>query len=261
MIGVTDDLWSDHAAAASSDAPGVQPGEGGSQPTLPLQPSLFDMGRPDWSAPRDDIRFVSPDTARSWFGRFHYSGTPGNEGAWFYGVFRPEMVACVAIGGTSNAHGVAAKYGLEAWPGNLEITRVAVHPDAPRNTTSQVLARIIKRAHVDRHVSWLFSYADTGQGHHGGIYQAIGACYVGMSEARQGYRYNGEPIHPRSVVARWGSQATEFVKTIPGMEIVEGLNTAKHVYIIPVGPDAPAIRAALSSYIRPYPKREAPSGD
>ena len=163
-----------------------------------------------------------------------------------------------------NAYGVTKKYGLEGFRGNIEIARVAVHPDAPMNSTSRVVA--LANAHVARvtDLEWVFSYADTGQGHHGGIYQALGAVYVGVSESRPGFMLDGKPIHPRSVVARYGTQAmanNEAVEAAAArgekLEWVADMNTAKHAYILPIGNKASqrAIRKALKPHEMPYPKR------
>lgn len=242
-----------HAVAASSDAPGAQSGEGGSQPTLLLQ--LFDLGVPtfgDWL----ETRRVSLTTAKAWFGQYHYSGTHGTDSAEFIGIFAPDLMAVVGIGYPANESGVATKYGLEAWRGNREITRVAVHPIAPRNSASRAVSRVL-RGITD--LDWLYSYADTGQGHHGGIYQALRAVYVGMSPGRYGYLLDGAPIHPRSVATRWGSESMDTILELQrngiAIERVPDMNTPKHIYILPLGKEGPAIRAHLSAVALPYPKR------
>jgi hypothetical protein len=111
----------------------------------------------------------------------------------------------------------------------------------------------------------VFSYADTGQGHHGGIYQALNAVYVGVSATRPGYLLDGEPIHPRSVVSWLGTQARDDAPRLAAerghvLEWIEDLNTAKHTYILPVGcaRDRAAIRRHLAQFAHPYPTRDTP---
>jgi len=214
---------------------------------------------PDWSG-EHVVRKVSFYTALRWVAQYHYLGTmPAH--AIPYGWFAPDMKAIVVFGQPSNAHGVAKKYGLEAFPGNIEIIRVAVHPDAPRNSASQVVAAACDTFHADTGLAWVFSYADTGQGHHGGIYQALGAVYVGVSTGRPGFLMDGEPIHPRTVVSKFGTQGAGVYELarIAGHELVkvEGLNSDKHTYILPIGPPAirRRIRRALEGSMLPYPKR------
>ncbi len=245
-------IW-DHAVAASSDAPGVQPGEGGSQPTLLLQL----LGDPEWSD-RYGIRQVNRLTAESWYSKYHYSRTAGAVNSDFYGFFLGDLASIVGIGFPANEFGVATKFGLEGFMGNREITRVAVHPLAPRNTASRSVSSVCRGLGFD----WFFSYADTGQGHHGGIYQALGAVYVGLSEARGGFLLDGVPMHPRSVVHMFGTQArveAARLASVQGRTLVyeDDQLTPKHTYILPVGPQAATIREHLRPFTKPYPKRTA----
>ena len=209
------------------------------------------------------VRPVNSATADAWFGNYHYSGDRGHPGGVSYGVFAGDAVALVATAPATNPHGVAKRYGLEEWPGNHEIVRVAVHPDAPRNTASRAVAMVCRTVAESRGKEWLFSYADTGQDHHGGIYQALNAVYVGVSAACHGFRLNGKPLHPRVVVIRYGTKAWPAVRELAALagdvlERIEGMNTAKHTYILPIGPPASrrAIRQQLQPHAKPYPKRD-----
>ena len=238
-----------HAVAASSDAAGIQPDEGGSQPTLLLH--LLDG--PDFSARRYNIRPVTHLTAERWMERYHYLGDvpPASD---YIGVFAPDLMAVVSVGLPNNAYGIAAKYGLTDYPGNVEINRVAVHPASP-TTTSRLMWLVVRSLCADRGWSWTFSYADTGRGHHGGIYQALGAVYVGLSEALSGWEHeDGTRLHPRTAVSLFGSQAAASMAQ-RGYHKVPDAITAKHVYILPVGPLASAIRERLRPVTLPYPKR------
>lgn len=239
----------DRAAAASSDAPDVQSGEGSPQLTLPLHLPAEDFGH-RWF----DIRPVSFVTADRWYERWHYlGGAP--QGSEYWGVFAPDLGAVVSIGRPNNVFGVATRYGLEDIPGNLEVNRVAVHPRMP-GPTSRLMWLAIRAAQRVGGWSWCFSYADLGQNHHGGIYQALGAIYLGASEPRNGWKNAaGETLHPRSAVQRYGSQA-KATMTLWGWDPVPGLVTPKHTYIIPVGPRAGEVRDRLAAVAMPYPKRD-----
>jgi hypothetical protein len=224
---------------------------------------LFDMGAPAFDQ-RWALRRTNHETAASWFARYHYTGTRGGDGGFMYGIFAPDLIAVVNIAPAANCFGVARKYELERWPGNREISRVAVHPDAPANAASRCVAMVLDQCGRADGLEWVFSYADTGQNHHGGIYQALNAVYVGLAyEARPGYLWNGAPCHPRTVVSRLGTQAkgkAEDAAAAIGVELVrvEGMLTGKHTYILPCGgPRARRqIRRHLKQYRKPYPKRD-----
>lgn len=220
--------------------------------------SLFDTAAEDWSG-TPEVRITNAETAAKWYAKYHYSGKR-NPSSTDWGVFAPDLQAIVSIGEAANVDGVAKKFGLQGWPGNKEITRVAVHPDSPKNTATRCIALATKRMAND--CDWLFSYADTGQDHHGGIYQGLNAVYVGTSAARAGWLLDGAPVHPRSIVAKFGTQAKEAAPRIAaerGHTLVEvdGMNTMKHLYILPIGAKRTraAIRRHLARYAKPYPKR------
>lgn len=223
----------------------------------------FDEDRP-WTIRELGSAGGKFDTARRWVEQWHYSHRMPGGGTRTFGVFCPDMVCCIMTSIPNNQFGVARRLDLARWPGNVEISRVVAYPDAPRNTASRALAVLCDFYRLEG-FDWLFSYADTGQNHHGGIYQAVNAVYVGLISGEAGYLIDGIPVHPRSLVSTYGTRAwptvRDIVKTQTGktLERVEGMNTPKHTYIIPVGRPAVrrAIRRRLAARALPYPKREA----
>lgn len=221
--------------------------------------ALFDLGAPVFTEPIE-TRPVSLHTAERWFGAYHYSGTPGSTNGTFYGVFAGDMIALVAIALPTNPHGVAGRLGLDPDTGNHEISRVAVHPAAPRNTASRCIAAVLQ-AHRERTgLEWVFSYADTAQGHHGGIYQALNAVYVGpgIDGARAWYRLDGEPVHSRTMVSRYGTMSVPLLKERFGERLEVTERSVKHTYVLLIGSRASRrqLRRQLAAVARPYPKRE-----
>jgi len=234
-----------HAVAASSDAAGIQSDEGGSQPTLLLHTPE------DFSRRRFDIRIVNQVTAEKWLARWHYLVHPPGS-ATHYGLFAPDMGALVSVGQPNNTYGLAAKYGLGDFVGNFEISRVARHPGFAVETSR--IVRLVLRRLRDDGVEWVFSYADPRAGHHGGIYQALGAIYVGVSKSQRGVELaNGERIHPRSMVALYGSWSRATVEGL-GAKFIEDAHGGLHTYILPLARRA-EIEKALVPFRQPYPKR------
>jgi len=226
--------------------------------------TLFDNHVAAFDTSQIIMRRTNQQTAKNWTREYHYSATAGGGGATYYGAFAPDMIGLVIIAQPTNRFGVAAKYGIETIPGNMEISRVAVHPEAPRNSASRIIAMACRQYHQQTGLEWLFSYADTGQGHHGGIYQALNSIYVGISPPLPGYLIDGKAIHPRTVVSRFGTQAWPRVRNLAaamGNELVKvpDMNTAKHTYILPIGNrrTQKSIRRALEQHVKPYPKRDA----
>lgn len=237
-----------HAVAASSDAADFQSDEGGPQPTL-----LLHLSPEDFSSSRYLIRPVASETAQRWFARFHYLAKPGVGVHW--GVFAPDLMALVSLGQPNNDHGVAGRFGLSDIPGNVEINRVAVHPSCPTHT-SRVIRLVLRVAARD--LSWVLSYADPAQGHHGGIYQALGAVYVGLGwPAPASFIIGGQTMHPRSVVHKYGTMGVAKLRGL-GVEFERTKKPdPKHTYILPLGERADEVRTRLRPHGRAYPKRAA----
>jgi hypothetical protein len=243
------------------------PPEGGGEELSAEQLAIFDVPASTFDREREwVVRELGSaggkfETARHWVEAWHYSHRMPAPGTRTYGLFCPDMACCVMVSWPTNVHGIATRYDLHQWHGNMEISRVVAHPDAPRNTASRALSAVFD-LYRQWGYDWLFSYADTGQNHHGGIYQALNAVYVGLSDARPGFLHDGQPLHPRMLVDVYGTQAWPRVQEIAEraghtLERIDGLNSAKHTYVLPIG--GPAVRRAIRRHLAPvslpYPKR------
>lgn len=222
--------------------------------------ALFDL-QPDWSG--EMVIREAPTAGREWALTYHYARAIPSS-SLFYGAFKPDLICVVGVGTGANRHGMAKGLGLDRWKGDLEITRVICHPDAPKNTASQSVAGVMRYVHRQKGAEWLFSYADTAQNHHGGIYQALNALYVGLSNPfTYGYFLDGKRVHQRSVSAMYG---TVKWPDAPDAAAAQGqtltrerdVDKPKHCYILPCSTPAVnrAIRKALQPHVKPYPKRD-----
>jgi hypothetical protein len=98
------------------------------------------------------------------------------------------------------------------------------------------------------------SYADSGQGHVGTIYQATGWLYLGTSE--QSYiRVRGQVEHPRTLYDRYGrsGQSIPWLQAHVDPRASRVPMAPKLKYAMPL---TPAVRKDLETTARPYPKRE-----
>lgn len=95
----------------------------------------------------------------------------------------------------------------------------------------------------------IVSFADTEQGHHGGIYQGGGWIFSG-SVKLDSWLIKGNRIHPRSVVMKYGSQSMATVKKIdPNAKKIWGI---KHRYLMALDAD---MKLQIERLKKPYPKR------
>ncbi len=224
---------------------------------------------------------VDAQIAREWYARYHYSGTGGNGQVGRFGYFVDgQMQAIVSFGNPTNVHGLAKKLELSDWRGNIELSRLAVHPDAPKYTATKAIAASLDQL-ADEGYEWCFSYADTGQGHHGGIYQAMNAAYVGRSPGVILYLLDGKRMHNRNAIERWGSNRFPhkpgelcpgtrcthrrcvgyLAATKDGVDLQKDWqgSSDKHTYILIVTKnkrDRKQLRDHLEQFVLPYPKRD-----
>jgi hypothetical protein len=181
--------------------------------------------------------------ARSWPG-----GVRHCVGAWEDGRYIGAVVF-----GTGAIYRIGDPYGLEQSQ-VCELVRVALRDHTtPTSRIVSIALRFVKRQ--DPALRLIVSYADPAQGHHGGIYQALGWVYTGQSNA-QGMRWirvRGKTEHPKTLHGRWGTRSVEWLKTHvdPAACFVDV--PAKHKYLWPLDD---AMRRQIAPLARPYPRRQ-----
>jgi hypothetical protein len=96
------------------------------------------------------------------------------------------------------------------------------------------------------------SFADTAQGHHGGIYQAGNWIYTGLTKSDHVFHVKGEILHPKTIHSRGWRQVESWLRANidPQARLVR--TPAKHRYLMPLDD---AIRAKIAPLAKPYPKR------
>jgi hypothetical protein len=105
---------------------------------------------------------------------------------------------------------------------------------------------------------FVLSYADTTQGHHGGIYQACGFIYVGAtSPGHIGFDApDGSFVHGRICNSRFNTRSVEAIARIkPDWSPVYG--EPKHLYIFPLRQRWATIARKHGWHALPYPKPSA----
>lgn len=144
------------------------------------------------------------------------------------------------------------------WPQDaLELQRL-VRRDDFECRLSEFLAWSLRWLRMNTSVPFVLSYADSGEGHHGGIYQATGWRFVGTRESRHiGFHDdNGNFIHGRSSNARHGTRSVSKIAEIePSWTPVFG--EPKHLYVFPLRQRLSALMRRFDWKELPYPKPNA----
>lgn len=99
----------------------------------------------------------------------------------------------------------------------------------------------------------IVSYADSGQGHNGGIYQASNWVYT-ESKQHHVFIIKGKPIHPRTIGAIYGhgSQRIDWLRRNLDPEAQRIMTAEKHRYLYPLNRK---MRRQIEPLAKPYPKR------
>jgi hypothetical protein len=191
--------------------------------------------------------------------KWHYSRCVPRQktvkiGVWESGSF----VGCVLFGDGANP-GMFAPYGV-GYEQGCELVRVALAKHkSPVSRIVRFAFMFLKKACPQ--IRLIVSFADPEQGHHGGIYQAGGWLYAGMTDPADEYIVNGVRMHGRALRATRTSHRAgrvpaanvyEWARKILDPKIARVVGSSKHRYLMPLDAE---MRARILPLAKPYPKR------
>lgn len=193
------------------------------------------------------VDWCSAKAARYAATHWHYSkSVPAAKsvriGVWWADEFRGSIV--FSIGANRNQAKLFGMKDVEV----CELARVAL-TDHPEFQVTQALAcaiRLLKRRCPGLKV--VVSFADTTEGHHGGIYQAGNWIYTGKSNPSSHFLYGGKKLHKRAYTGRaFGGGRKELPKGAIRVRV-----PGKHRYVMPLDKKT---RRRLKVLAQPYPER------
>lgn len=176
------------------------------------------------------------DTVRTFLGKWHYSDYTNVQAKEVFGLFRegdflPELVGvCVYTRPAGPA--AAQKYYPQDPDKCLELRRLCLIDDTPKNAESFFVGRTLRW--LRKHTDWKFvvSYADPEQGHQGTIYRASNFKYEGTTSAGSSLLVDGKSFHIRTLTMLdrpYGVEINNRYKADdPGIQIVK--TKAKHIF-------------------------------
>ena len=143
------------------------------------------------------------------------------------------------------------------WPQDAVELQRLVRVDSLKTQLSQLVAFSLRFLRANYEIPFAFSYADTGEGHHGGIYQATGWHYINLSKGDRAFvDDNGKYVHGRNAYRLFGTRSeTAVLERNPGWSLKR--DTDKHVYIFPLRQKWPSIARQRGWQSLPYPKPNA----
>lgn len=166
----------------------VQPDDGGSTPTSPLQR----LRKHEWTVASCDHHI-----AERFVIKHHYAKGASNTFVYLHGLYparwhwHEELVGVAWwIPPTRSA---AEAWAGKFWEGVLSLSRLTIKPNVPANACSFLLSKSVRM--IDR-TRWhtLITYADSWRGHTGAIYRACGWEYCGETKPEAVYTINSRMV-------------------------------------------------------------------
>lgn len=197
--------------------------------------------------------------------RWHYSKAMPRAKVVCLGAWEDSRFIGAILFGIGANNYLVAQYGLAPREG-CELCRIALGPHkTPVSRIVRIAISILRRTSPGLRL--IVSFADTDQGHHGGVYQAGGWIFAGSSTADRGCVLFGKKRHRRSFNSFVSSKKTdlslthfEFCRRFIDPSVRQFMSSSKLRYLFPLDDE---IRARVLPLAQPYPKRQkqAMSGD
>ena len=148
-----------------------------------------------------EVKEISRQESLEMIQKYHYSNTLPKLNKHFIGFYLEDrLVGTVTLGWGTQPKGTIQKLFPSLFPKDyLEIGRMCMTDDMPRNSESQMLSHLVKwiKANLPD-VKVLFTWADGMLGKVGYVYQASNFIYAGYSQTDV-YMKDGIKIHPRQM--------------------------------------------------------------
>ena len=176
------------------------------------------------------------DTVKAFLHKWHYAEYHNVQhkhtfGLFREGVFLPELVG-VCIYTRPAGPTAAQKYYPRDPDKCLELRRLCLVDDTPKNAESFFVSRTLKWLRKNTEWKFVVSYADPEQGHKGVIYRAANFKYEGITAPGSSLIVDGKPFHIRTLTMTdrpYGVEINQRYKNKdPNVQIVK--TEPKHIY-------------------------------
>ncbi|HBG77484.1 MAG TPA: protein Mom [Phycisphaerales bacterium] len=179
---------------------------------------------------------------------WHYSKAMPSSSLIKYGVWEDEKFIGAVIFGRGACSKLVSQYGLTNTEG-CELVRVALK--SHKTSVTRILSitlNLLKKTNPG--LKLVVSFADSGKGHHGGIYQGGNWIYAGNTGIQKFPEVKGKIMHPRSFreAVKDGRLKKEDARYVP--------TPLKHRYLYPLDAE---MRIKIEKLKKPYPK--CPTGE
>jgi hypothetical protein len=203
------------------------------------------------------VERISTEDAKPWLLERHYARRLCPISHAFGAFVGSTLIGVVTYGCPSSSPLRKGICGNE-WSSNvLELNRLCC--ESRKNLASTLVGRSLALLPKP---SIVVSYADTGQGHIGFVYQATNFIYTGLSAKGTDWKIKGmEHLHGQTIadMSKGKENRAQFMRDKFGDDFYLNERDRKHRYIFFCGNkrQSQAMKAALKYKVEPYPKGES----
>ncbi|HOX22215.1 MAG TPA: hypothetical protein PLL10_02025 [Elusimicrobiales bacterium] len=199
---------------------------------------------------------ISNQAGREFIAAHHYAVICPPITKITYGLFNKDKLVGVALWGfgTRPMHTIRRLFPSLGVGNYLELNRFCVLDEMPRNTESMFLRLCclhIKQDFPGVHV--LFSWADGLRGKPGYVYQSASWLYGGFIKSQFYCTKDGEVVHPRLLITRYGTRESGFTRSI-GLIKISGYQFRYCKFLCSHKLMKALIKASPFNWRREYPK-------
>lgn len=204
------------------------------------------------SKPELKLDWCSHKAAKYAVMNWHYSKTLPTPPLVKVGVWEAGKFIGVVVFGRGATNNLGKPYGLK----NIEVCELVRVALAKHITPTSRIVAIALKLMISNNpkLRLIVSFADTNQGHYGGIYQAGGWVYTGQTNA--GYKLQdrmGRIWHSRQCSATGVSRQYGELRRVPKIQdCIKIPEMGKHRYLMPLDAE---MRKQIEPLRQPYPKR------
>lgn len=131
-----------------------------------------------------EVRPVQMGVAQEMVIAHHYAKGASKQFVYLHGLFhKSDPWLCLGIAWWMPPTKGAALRLTPDWDKVLTLSRLVILPGQPKNAASYLISQSVKLIQADGRWLKLVTYADTRQGHTGGIYRATNWTFDGMTDA------------------------------------------------------------------------------
>lgn len=160
------------------------------------------------------VKELSRSEVRDFIEKWHYSKSiNGLMSSHCFGLFNGDTLIGACIFGKMAMANAWKKYG-ERQEDVIELRRLCLIDDTPRNSESFFIGKCLRWLKNNTNFKVVISYADPEYGHSGIIYQASNFEMIGMTSPGRVIMWNGKKYHDKAIRTKYKGELKPFAKRL-----------------------------------------------